>query len=153
LLQADFSRFYPSIYTHAIPWAIHGKEIARNNPALFGNRIDKRVRESQDKQTGGIPIGPDTSFLIGEIMGSAVDCALEKRIGKLRGTRFVDDYHLYFDSYHDAEKALAALHAIAISLELEVNDFKTEIVQLPEALEPRWKQELRSRDLKSTSSK
>ena len=147
VLQADFTRFYPSIYTHAIPWAIHGKMEARSDATLYGNRIDERVRESQDKQTGGVPIGPDTSFLVGEIVGTAVDRALEEQLGPLSGTRFIDDFHLYFDSYQHAERALAALHGIAVSLELEVNDFKTEIVQLPEALEPKWKPELRSRTL------
>jgi hypothetical protein len=58
LLKADLARFYPSVYTHSIPWALHGKEAARTNTALYGNEIDQRVRESQDKQTGGIPIGP-----------------------------------------------------------------------------------------------
>ncbi len=153
VLQADFSRFYPSIYTHAIPWAIHGKAQARKDATLFGNRIDERIRESQDKQTGGIPIGPDTSFLVGEIVGTAVDCALESRLGPLSGTRYIDDFHLYFDSYQEAEKALAALHEVGVSLELEVNDFKTEISQLPEALEPQWKPELRSRGLNAAGTR
>jgi hypothetical protein len=97
VLTADFSRYYPSIYTHAIPWAIHGKAAARADITLFGNRLDERIRESQDsqdKQTGGIPIGPDTSFLIGEVVAAAIDRRLEDKIGKLHGTRFVDDYYL-----------------------------------------------------------
>jgi reverse transcriptase-like protein len=151
LLKADLARFYPSIYTHSVPWALHGKDAARNDNNLYGNRIDERVRESQDKQTGGIPIGPDTSYLIAEVVGTAIDVAIEKRVGSLNGTRYIDDYHLYFDSYNDAEEALEALHEAAASLELEVNDLKTEIVPTPEALEPDWKTELRARTLGSTS--
>ena len=152
LLRADLARFYPSIYTHSIPWALHGKEAARKNINLYGNRIDERVRESQDKQTGGIPVGPDTSYLIAEVVATAIDVAIEKRVGGLHGTRYIDDYHLYFDSYNDAEAALAALHEAAASLELEVNDLKTEIAPTPEALEPHWKTELRARTLDSLST-
>ena len=153
VLTADFSRYYPSIYTHAIPWAIHGKAAARADITLFGNRLDERIRESQDKQTGGIPIGPDTSFLIGEVVAAAIDRRLEDKIGKLHGTRFVDDYYLYFDSHEAAERALAALHEIAASLELVVNDFKTEILPLPEALEPYWKRQLRVLNLNRQGSR
>src|SRR6185437_6555236 len=54
VLKTDLVRYYPSIYTHSIPWAIHGKDAARNDPhnVLFGNRIDTCIRELQDKQTG-----------------------------------------------------------------------------------------------------
>jgi len=153
VLTADFSRYYPSIYTHAIPWAIHGKAAARADNKLYGNRLDERIRESQDKQTGGIPIGPDTSFLIGEVVAAAVDQKLKDTIGELHGTRFIDDYHLYFDSHDAAERALAALHEIAASLELVVNDFKTEILPLPEALEPCWKRQLRALNLQRPGSR
>ena len=75
LLKTDIARFYPSIYTHSVPSALHGKAAARADKKykLLGNRIDLWLRETQDKQTGGIPIGPDTSFLIGEILGTALD--------------------------------------------------------------------------------
>ena len=64
LLRTDLARFYPSIYTHSIPWAIHGKTAARSDKKykLLGNRLDLWLRETQDKQTGGIPIGPAHLF-------------------------------------------------------------------------------------------
>jgi hypothetical protein len=33
VLKADIASFYPSIYTHSIPWAIHGKDEARSKDA------------------------------------------------------------------------------------------------------------------------
>jgi hypothetical protein len=30
-VKTDFARFYPSIYTHAIPWSIIGKTYAKDN--------------------------------------------------------------------------------------------------------------------------
>ncbi|QNI31212.1 RNA-directed DNA polymerase [Alloacidobacterium dinghuense] len=152
LLKTDIARFYPSIYTHSIPWALHGKPAARKDTQyqLLGNRLDLWTRETQDKQTGRIPIGPDSSFLIGEIVGTALDLELKDRLPALRGTRNIDDYYLYFDSVSDAETGLAALHSIARQFELEINDPKTEIVQLPDILEPSWKSELRNIVIRKT---
>ncbi len=146
LLKTDIARFYPSIYTHSVPWVLHGKGNARSDKKfkLLGNRLDLWLRETQDKQTGGIPIGPDTSFLVGEVLGTALDLQLESKVPTLRGTRSVDDYYLYFSTLFDAERGLAALHEVAHEFELEINDPKTEIIQLPERLEPLWKGALRT---------
>jgi hypothetical protein len=145
LLKTDIARFYPSVYTHSIPWALHGKVAARADKKyqLLGNRIDLWTRETQDKQTGGIPIGPDTSFLIGEVIGTALDLELHKKLPNLRGTRSIDDYYLYFQTVSEAETGLAVLHGIAKQYELEINDPKTEIIQLPDTFEPPWKSDLR----------
>ena len=146
LLKTDIARYYPSIYTHSIPWALHSKTSARSDKKykLLGNRLDLWLRETQDKQTGGIPIGPDTSFLVGEVIGTALDLELQSRIPSLRGTRWNDDYHLYFSTVSEAEEALATLHEAARKFELEINDPKTEVLVLPEAQEPLWKRELRN---------
>lgn len=146
LLKADIARFYPSIYTHSIPWALHTKKTARDDKKykLLGNRLDLWMRETQDKQTGGIPIGPDTSFIIGEVIATAMDLQLATRIPSIRGTRSIDDYFLYFPTISDAEECLAAIHEIGREYEFDINDAKTEIIALPDSLEPKWKSELRS---------
>jgi hypothetical protein len=152
LLKTDIARFYPSIYTHSIPWALHGKTAARADKkyALFGNRIDLWTRESQDKQTGGIPIGPDTSFVIGEIIGTALDLELQKKLPNIKGTRSIDDYNLYFESISEAETALAVLYGVAKKYELEINDPKTEIISLPDRFEPAWKSDLRGLEIRDS---
>lgn len=155
LLKTDLVRYYPSIYTHSIPWAIDGKDASRRDPAniLLGNRIDICVREAQDKQTGGIPIGPDTSFLLGEIVATRLDEMLRERLGdELRGTRYIDDYHLYFRNRSDVDNALSVLHRSARELELEVNDEKTEVIALPEPIEPTWKTQLRNMPISGPES-
>ena len=145
VLHADIARFYPSIYTHSIPWAIHGKTKARadGKNALYGNRLDLLIRSTQDKQTGGIPVGPDTSFLLAEVIASSIDYRLESAVGNLKGTRYIDDYHLYFPSRANAEQTLAELHRIAGEFELEINGLKTQIEELPEPIDPYWKTQLR----------
>jgi hypothetical protein len=146
LLKTDIARYYPSIYTHSVPWALHGKDAARSDKKfnLLGNRLDLWLRETQDKQTGGIPIGPDSSFLIGEILGTAMDLALLSKLPSLRGTRLIDDYSLYFSTLSEAEEALAVLHQVSREFEFEINDPKTELIPLPERLEPPWKGDLRN---------
>jgi hypothetical protein len=65
-LVSDVSRFYSTLYTHAIPWALHGKDWCKRNlhsssfNTSLGNRLDVAVRKGQDNQTIGIPVGPDT---------------------------------------------------------------------------------------------
>jgi len=88
LLKTDIARYYPSIYTHSIPWALHTKEKARADTkyALPGNRLDLWMRECQDKQTGGIPIGPDTSYIVSEVIGTAMDLQLLDKLPSTRGT-------------------------------------------------------------------
>lgn len=147
LLKADLSRFYHTLYTHSIPWALHTKEVAkanRHNRDLIGNLIDEAIRNTQDQQTMGIPVGPDTSDLISEIVGVALDLQLLGMNPHLTGLRFVDDYYLYFATRAGAESALADLHTVASHFAVEINPLKTMILELPESLQPRWKSELRS---------
>lgn len=71
VLKTDISRFYPSIYTHIIPWVVEGKIEAkkdRSNINKLGNMLDKTFEWSQDGQTFGLPIGPDISFIIAEVI-------------------------------------------------------------------------------------
>jgi hypothetical protein len=147
LLKADLSRFYHTLYTHSIPWALHTKAVAKANKRgknLFGNLIDEAVRNTQDQQTIGIPVGPDTSDLISEILGVALDLKLMETNPTLTGLRFVDDYYLYFATRSEAEAALADLHSAASHFAVEINPLKTMIRELPESLQPSWRGELRS---------
>jgi hypothetical protein len=154
VLRTDLSRYYATIYTHGIPWAIHGKTAAKANhsPSLYGNLIDTCVRDTQDQQTLGIPIGPKSSDLIAETVGAALDRELQERLGVVTGTRYVDDFHLYFPSRSAAESALATIEDVAKRFELEVNPLKTEIGELPEAMEPPWLTDVRAMQLRPGAS-
>lgn len=132
ILQADISRFYPSVYTHSIPWAIHTKAIAKANrgDGYIGNRIDRLVRNGQDGQTMGIPIGPDTSLLLAEIILNALDARLASN-GITSGFRYIDDYELGFKTLAAAEETLAFLQEVLNDYELALNPSKTRIIRLP----------------------
>lgn len=96
----------------------------------------------------GIPVGPDTSDLISEILGVALDLQLTESNPKVKGLRFVDDYYLYFATRSEAESALADLHQIASHFAAEINPLKTTIRELPESLQPAWKGELQARTIR-----
>lgn len=138
VLITDVSRFYPSLYTHSIPWALEGKQKAKSN---IGNtdsdRLDKALRDTSDGQTMGVPIGPDTSFLAAEIVLSAVDKSLSSKI-EMRGHRYIDDYELAFPTRSQAEEALAMLEESLSEYELTINFDKTEILELPQPFHLDW---------------
>lgn len=150
VLQTDISQFYQSIYTHSIPWAVHGKKLAkqkRNDQSLLGNKLDKLFRNSQDGQTLGIPIGPDTSLIIAELILCVVDEVLEERLKRscshsFKGFRYSDDYEFVFVNIADAEKALSEIQQVLSEFELVINPQKTQIIELPVALDASWVLEL-----------
>jgi hypothetical protein len=143
ILQTDIARFYHSIYTHSIPWAIHGKAATKadRSPKLWGNVLDKLIRDAQDGQTMGIPIGPDISLAIAETILGAVDQELSKRV-KVRGLRYIDDYELSVDTLAEAETVQGALQEVLNDFELALNGAKTEILKLPLHIQEPWVSEL-----------
>jgi len=129
-LHTDINQFYPSIYTHSIPWALHGKAFAKANMnQTQGDLIDRALRNQQDGQTVGIPIGPDSSLVVAEVVLTAVDLAIAAR--RPRGFRLIDDYELGFSTLADAEQALMELQGTLAEYELNLNPRKTRIVEGP----------------------
>ncbi len=153
LVRADISRFYPSIYTHSIPWALHGKEYSKQHkfdPNL-GNQLDKLVQGCQHGQTNGIPIGPDTSLLIAETLLCKVDAELAKQ--NLAGLRYVDDYEIVFDSHSAALEGLSAIQEALLQFELHLNPAKTRVLPLPQRIEESWVDCLKALDLDPSSTR
>ncbi|MGW6666644.1 RNA-directed DNA polymerase, partial [Peribacillus sp. NPDC055009] len=144
ILHADITRYYPSIYTHSISWALHTKEVAKSNTKdkgdrYIGDKIDTLVRNMQDGQTIGIPIGPVTSLIVQEIVGTAIDDDFRKEFGdSLKGFRYTDDMEYYFRSSDEAKKALNILNKILKKYELDLNMTKTKIIKIPQVIEPEW---------------
>jgi len=156
LLKADLSRFYHTLYTHSISWALHTKAVAKArqfDKTLYGNLIDEAVRNTQDKQTLGIPVGPVTSDLISEVLGASLDEELSILRPGLKGLRYVDDYYLYFATRSEAEATLADLHSVANHFAVEINPLKTRISELPEPIQPSWKSGLRSHVIRAGSER
>ena len=152
LLKTDIRNFYHSIYTHSIPWALHGKQIskAKRKPGdLIGNRLDLFARNCRDGQTSGIPIGPDTSFLLSEILLSTIDRIIVDKLKDTfgyepKGFRYMDDYELCFSNLPEAEIALNHIESTLSQFELGLNPAKTVIKKLPTSLEDYWARDLKT---------
>ncbi|EHR4996370.1 RNA-directed DNA polymerase [Vibrio parahaemolyticus] len=143
-LITDITSFFPTIYTHSIPWALHTKPIAKKNTThtdeYFGNLIDAKSMSLQDGQTMGIPIGPDTSHIISEIISVSIDKDLNDVLGYWpAGFRYVDDYFLFFNTREEAERVLASLTKIVSNYELQLNPSKTKIIEVRDLVEESWK--------------
>ena len=141
----DVARCYPSIYTHSIPWAINGRVAAKNDMnkysgQVFGNRLDFVVRQAQDGQTIGLPIGPDTSKLVAEVVLSSVDAAFLRRYKKRHPSyiRHVDDYWIGGDTLEECELHLQNLRTALREHELDINDLKTRIVPVNRLIGDTW---------------
>jgi hypothetical protein len=156
VLKSDVNQCYHSLYTHAIPWALHGKSVAKANigrNSLLGNRLDRSIRAGSDGQTMGLPVGPDTSLVAAEIVLTAVDNALCDRLPNLRGFRYLDDYDLVFRTRAEAENALVTLETVLAEYELMVNASKTKILELPEPFSDEWPHELRAFEVRTQTAR
>lgn len=144
LVSADIAAFFPSVYTHAIPWAVHGKEFAKDNRGdeHYGNRIDKRSRFMQRGETVGIPVGPGTSHILSELLLHPVDAALRDK--GYTFIRFIDDYRCYCDSKRQADTFVVDLEDQLAKYSLQLNSSKTSITSLPATRDDPWVIQLRT---------
>lgn len=134
IVGLDINRFYGSIYTHSIPWAVLGKEHAKHLFRTGGlkkhwsNELDKLVRNCNQQQTVGIPIGPDTSRIISEIILSRIDfelCAKGTGIKSSQIYHNIDDYQIGSFDIGVAENVQTQFVRAISRYELRLNDFKT----------------------------
>lgn len=147
VLHTDIAQFYPSIYTHSVPWVLHTKAVAKvsiNDMTLAGNVLDKELQACQMGQTKGIAIEPDTSLGIAELLLSPLDEKLRAECNIVGGCRFIDDIELTFRTLADADKALNRLETLLRDLELQPNALKTKLLELPDVIDSRFTTTLRS---------
>lgn len=134
IAKTDISRFYHSIYTHSIPWALHGRKEAKADrdvasAKVFCNRADQILRCGQDGQTIGIPVGPDASRMIAETICTAIDLEFSNRctVPDYSLLRHVDDIWIGANSHADVENALWRYREAIREFELDINENKTKI--------------------------
>lgn len=149
IVKTDISRFYPSIYTHSIPWALYGKEKVKKDLSAYdgslGDRLDLLVRSCSRNQTIGIPIGPETSRIIAEIISTRIESKIRTECPELRvGSvdRLQDDWFIGLSKFEDAEKILSKLRIAYGEYGLEINGSKTNINRITDADISSWFAEL-----------
>lgn len=100
----------------------------------------------------GIPIGPDTSLVIAELIMQRCDQELLTKLPGLKGHRFIDDYELSFQTRTEAEDAFSILETCLSEYELALNPKKTRVLELPLPLEAPWATELKLFTFRSSKS-
>ncbi|MFI4854493.1 MAG: RNA-directed DNA polymerase, partial [Phycisphaerales bacterium JB065] len=146
LVEADIASFFPSIYTHALSWALVGVSEAkrlRNERDVWFNRIDIKQRGLKRNETLGLPIGPATSNILGEAVLYPVDQQL--RDMGFEFVRHIDDYKCYCNRLEDAERFIRELDFLLQNYLLSLNAKKIDIRELPLPVNPGWVVDLRHR--------
>lgn len=176
-LKIDISSFYSTIYTHAITWMCIGKDKAKeiwrgriSNPGYscgdpdidrrynIAHQIDTLVEYCQDKQTHGLPVGPDTSFLLAETLLCHIDSNIDKALSRIpgapkyQGCRYYDDWFLYVETKDEADLLLRVVIQELEKFGLDVNLSKVEINEMPVAVLDDFTDRLSSFDFHNASN-
>jgi hypothetical protein len=172
-VKVDISKFYPTIYTHIISWCLLGKTKAKvyynktdnelgqlinsgDTDAIlykYANELDIAVRSCQDKQSIGIPIGPDTSHIISEIITCRIDSEFQNIFNHLdvECCRYYDDYYFFVNTQDEADIVIKGILKILNQYQLEVNDKKVKIEEYPFSFENKWVTDLHRFEFKKTN--
>lgn len=149
LVKTDITRFYPSIYTHSIPWAAYGKERVKSRlgyyKGSFADRIDVLVRACNRNQTVGIPIGPETSRIIAEVISSRIDADFQDHELDLAAhsvDRLQDDWSVGAKTLEQAEDVITCISSIYRNYGLEINGSKTSVDHIVGSRRKTWISEI-----------
>lgn len=141
IVYTDISNCFCSIYTHAIPWALAGKDKAKKDrfkPEWY-NKIDKATQDCKYGETNGILIGPHASNILSEIILTKIDSELKRN---WKFIRRIDDYTCFVKTKDEAFQFLIDLGDQLRKYNLYLNQKKTKIKELPIALSENWTQKL-----------
>lgn len=131
LIHTDVTDCYGSLYTHSIPWALHGKEHAKQNKrdkTLLGNQIDFLIQSGRYGQTNGIPQGSVLTDFVAELVLGWVDSQLTNELGNAEDfkiLRYRDDYRIFANSDVRAEEVLKAVSDKLRSVGMKLGVAKT----------------------------
>lgn len=138
----DIANCYPSIYTHSITWAIHGKKQTKADKDYgnkwLGGQIDKKISRMQHNQTNGIPQGSVLMDFIAEIVLGYADLKLSKNLNKMEEEgiisnyeilRYRDDYRIFSNDIDELKIITRKLADTLFELNLQLNSKKTMLVK------------------------
>ena len=141
LLKLDISKFFPSIYTHSITWALKNKTFAKENinKYSFEDEFDSIMQSINHKETNGIIIGPEISRIFAEILLQKIDKSIEIELKKqnyiygkhYKIKRYVDDYYVFVNDQDLLQLIQEIIEEKLEAYKLHLNDSKTEIHQAP----------------------
>lgn len=144
--NVDISLFFPSIYTHSIPWALVGHSEAKANQRdtrKWYNQLDRYQRQIKRNETQGIPIGPATSTIMSELLLFRIDDILNNK--NYTFNRLGDDYECYCETEDEAEMFIMHIEQELRKYLLNLNVKKVTIEKLPLGYQTEWIIELKNR--------
>jgi hypothetical protein len=172
-VKIDISKFYPTIYTHIISWSLLGKDVAKKyykkskneldtliksgdtNAILYkyADKLDSAIRACQDRQSIGIPIGPDTSHIIAEFIACRIDEEFKNKFDSINveAVRYYDDYYIYVNTKDEADLVIKGFQKILNEFQLEINDKKVDIEEFPFLFENEWVTDLYQFEFRKTN--
>ena len=167
ILKADIANFFHTIYSHSLPWAVLGKQPVKDVLELrndlrrktfdesWPNRLDTAIQRGNSRETFGIPVGPDTSRMVAEILLSGIyaDASLSGMLKGQEGYRLVDDFFIGFDDEHAARRCLDALRRVLWEYNLHLNENKTDIKRSSQLYEDGWKHDIETFAIPKSSAK
>lgn len=126
----DISNFYPSIYLHDIETVL-SDALEPTGRKGYGQILINYIKAMHLHQTHkGLPVGPQFSRPIAELILDEIDRELKKR--GITFVRYVDDIILFTQSEGSAYESLSILAQVLYDRRgLKLNDKKTEILLLP----------------------
>lgn len=146
MMNTDITDCYGSVYTHTIPWALHGEKLIKNDflfpsspkKKYLGNDIDTTIQSMQFSQTNGIPQGSMLMDFIAEMILGYADAKLsfkiknynrKNSIGNYTILRYRDDYKIFASSQETLIKIAKLLTETLFELNFKINSQKTFITE------------------------
>jgi Reverse transcriptase (RNA-dependent DNA polymerase) len=139
VLHTDVTDCYGSIYTHSIPWALHGLEESKKlkgKDGLLGDKIDLHIRAGRYGQTNGISQGSVLMDFIAELVLGYVDELISLKFKApvdFQILRYRDDYRIFSNSDVQAEEILKvvsdALRTVGMRLGLAKTFMNVNVIQ------------------------
>lgn len=151
IVKTDISQYYASIYTHSISWAYHTKLEAKRNLQAglkgLGDYLDSQIRSCNENQSIGLPIGPDTSLLISEVLATRLDIEIKDKFPDIEGCRWIDDYYFSTKDLSTAQKLFKFIQEKLNDFGLEINERKSHVLTLPHCFESDWVLKLKNYEI------
>ena len=104
VVVTDITDFFPNLYHHRVENALRS---AAPNNLSHTKAIVQLLSAWREKQSFGLPVGPNASRLIAEVAIHDIDLTL--RAEGLTFVRYADDFRIFCKTRKDAYKALVTL--------------------------------------------
>ncbi len=133
MVSADVADCYGSVNSHALAYALHGREAAkrdRSDRTLLGSKVEEHIRDMRGGKANGIPQGSVLMDFLAELFLGYADTLLQERLesASFRGckvVRYRDDYRIFACSVGDCETVLRELSEVLAGMGLSLNHSKT----------------------------